>query len=124
MAKTIWVEVIEDGREVPASLHLGLTGVTVVPGILDMSSVPKPIEYPWKNFLTFSIEGPEQLQTRVTATRLLTIGIFAFAKKKSSGESFLFAEMVDGSNLIMKFVGKSEPEVKALFAPYRGQLPR
>jgi hypothetical protein len=52
------------------------------------------------------------------------MGIFVFTKKRKLPESFLFSEMVDGSTLILKFVEKSVPEVNALFAPYRSQLPR
>jgi len=83
----------------------------------------KDKDYLWEDLKVFSIEGPEQLQKRVTVTRLLAIGIFAFAKKKASGESFLFVETKSGETLIYKFVKKSEPEVKALFAPYKNQLP-
>jgi hypothetical protein len=123
MPKAIQVEIVANDKEIPATLHLKPTGFEVVCSILFLGSVPRKIEYNWKDFITFSIEGPEQLQKRVTVTRLLTIGIFAFAKKKKSGESFLFSEAIDGSILILKFINKSEPEVKAFFAPYKNQLP-
>lgn len=46
--------------------------------------------------VTARVENEEQIRTRVTATRLLAIGLFAFAaKKKSGGESFLTVEGPD-----------------------------
>ena len=43
--------------------------------------------------VTAAVESGEELQSRVTATRLLATGVFAFAlKKKSGGTSFLTIE--------------------------------
>ena len=117
MAKIHSISIIDGEKETPANLRIEPWGFVTRVGL------QKPNEYKWKQFNVFSIEGPEQLQKRVTVTRLLTIGIFAFAKKKASGESFLFAETKSGFTLIIKFIKKSEPEVKALFAPFRNELP-
>ena len=80
-------------------------------------------DYRWEDLKVFSIEGPEQLQKRVTKTRFLAIGIFAFLVKKKSGDSFVYAETKSGETLIYKFEKKTEHEVKSLFAPYKNQLP-
>lgn len=46
--------------------------------------------------VTARVESGSDLQTRVTATRLLAIGVFAFAaKKKSGGEAYLTVEGPD-----------------------------
>jgi len=111
------IAIINGENETPGQL-------TIDPrGFHTKSGWGKKAEYKWEDFQVFSIEGPEQLQKRVTVTRLLTIGVFAFAKKKAKGESFLFAEKKDGTTLIIKFLKKSEPEVKAIFAPYKNKLP-
>lgn len=117
MAKIHSITIIDGDKEIPANLRIESWGFVTRAGL------KKPNEYRWEEFKVFSIEGPDQLQKRVTVTRLLAIGIFAFAKKKATGESFLFAETNSGSTLIIKFNKKSEPEVKSLFAPFRNQLP-
>jgi hypothetical protein len=117
MAKIHSVSIIVGDKEIPANLRIESWG------FVTRSGLKPPTEYRWEEFKVFSVEGPEQLQKRVTVTRLLAIGIFAFAKKKSSGESFLFAETNSSATLIIKFLKKSEPEVKALFAPFRNNLP-
>lgn len=47
----------------------------------------------WSEINSISIEDGEELQSRVTATRLLLLGVFAFAaKKKSGGNKFITVE--------------------------------
>ena len=117
MAKIHSISIIDGDKEIPANLRIESWG------FITRAGLKTPTEYRWEEFVVFSVEGPDQLQKRVTVTRLLAIGIFAFAKKKASGESFLFAETKVGTTVIIKFNKKSEPEVKALFAPFRNQLP-
>lgn len=59
------------------------------------------------------VEGSDVVSKRVTATRLLTLGIFAFAFKKDDRESFLTIELKDNSEIIFKIKGKSPIELKA-----------
>lgn len=116
MSKKHSVVIIDGDKEKLAVLAIESWGFVTQSGL-------KRNIYKWEHFDVFSIEGPEQLEKRITATRLITIGIFAFAFKKASGESFIFAETKARGVLIIKFKKKSEPELKALFAPYRNQLP-
>lgn len=45
---------------------------------------------PWENISEIDVEGPEQIGSRITATRLLTTGVFAFAlKKKDKSSAFI-----------------------------------
>jgi hypothetical protein len=111
------IAIIEGDKEITGNLTIHQWGFHTMTGFR------KKVEHKWEDFRVFSIEGPDQLQKRVTVTRLLTIGVFAFAKKKATGESFLFAEKKDGSTLIIKFLKKSEPEVKAIFTPFKSKLP-
>ena len=117
MAKKHTVTILETDKEIPANFWIEPWGFVTRTGLQPQR------EYRWEELVEFAIEGPEQLQKRVTVTRLVAIGIFAFAKKKASGETFLFAKTKIGQELIIKFHKKSEPEVLALFAPYKGKLP-
>jgi hypothetical protein len=79
--------------------------------------------YLWKDVSELSVEGPDALQKRITATRILATGIFALAFKKKTGETFIFISFSNGREpLILKFLKKSEPEVKAIFAPFKNQI--
>lgn len=49
---------------------------------------------------TARVENAADIQRRVTATRLLAIGIFAFAKKKQSGHVYLTVEHPDYEFLV------------------------
>lgn len=112
------IQIIEGDKQKNANFWIEKWGFATKIGL-------KPEKnYRWDDLKVFSIEGPEQLQKRVTKTRFLAIGIFAFLVKKKSGESFLYAETKTGETLIYKFEKKTEHEVKALFAPYRNQLPK
>ena len=82
-----------------------------------------PDQYLWKDVSELSVEGPDALQKRITATRILATGIFALAFKKKTGETFTFISFSNGREpLILKFLKKSEPEVKAIFAPFKNQI--
>ncbi len=111
------ISIIQGDKETPANLKVESWGFETREGF------KSPVKHSWDEFSVFTVEGPDELQKRVTVTRLLAIGIFAFAKKKATGESFLFAEKKSGETLILKFKKKSEFDVKALFAPYKNQLP-
>lgn len=50
----------------------------------------------WSDITSVSIEDAEELQQRVTVTRLLLVGVFAFAlKKKKGGTKFITVEGED-----------------------------
>ena len=50
------------------------------------------IFYPWADVSELSVEGPDAIQKRITASRLLLTGVFAFAFKKKTGEAFAFID--------------------------------
>ena len=117
MSKKYTVTILDEDNEIPANFWIESWGFVTRTGLKPQQ------EYRWEELIEFSVEGPEQLQKRVTVTRLATLGIFAFAKKKTSGESYIFAKTSSGKDLIIKFHKKSEPEVLGLFAPYKSKLP-
>lgn len=55
-----------------------------------------PGKRPWSDIVSISIDDAEQLRERVTVTRLLLVGVFAFAlKKKKGGTKFVAVEGED-----------------------------
>ena len=77
----------------------------------------------WHEIAELEVEGADAIQKRITATRLFTIGVFAFAFKKKTGEAFVFLSFKDNREpLVLKFPKKSEPEVRAFFAPFKNRI--
>jgi hypothetical protein len=106
------VEIVNGNRTKQCNLVIDSSGLTF--------SKFKPFAvYSWNNVKSVTIEGPDAVQKRITASRLLLMGPFALAAKKKTGEAFVFLALKGGSEVIFKFPKKSEPEVKAIFAPFR-----
>jgi len=81
------------------------------------------IFYPWADVSELSVEGPDAIQKRITASRLLLTGVFAFAFKKKTGEAFAFIEFKNSNEaIVLRFPKKSEPEIKAFFAPFKSKI--
>ena len=59
-------------------------------------STPGEFVLPVEQIIAATVEGPEQIEKRVTLTRLFLVGIFAFGWRKSEKRSFLVAETSDG----------------------------
>jgi hypothetical protein len=74
----------------------------------------------WDEVVSIDVDGPAGLEKRITATRLLTLGVFALAARKKTGEAFAFISFRDGDQMVLKFPKMSEPKVKAIFVPYQG----
>lgn len=62
-----------------------------------------------------AIEGKDEVNRRVTVTRLIAVGIFAFALKKKSKdqEAFVTLELSDGQEVIFHVSKKSPMELRA-----------
>lgn len=54
------------------------------------------IEAPWSEVQAVEVDGPEEVRRRVTATRLLATGLFAFAFKKAKRLAYLTVTTDDG----------------------------
>jgi len=77
----------------------------------------------WDDIAELEVEGADAIQKRITASRLLTIGVFAFAFKKKTGEAFAFLSFKDNREaMVFKFPKKTEPEIKAFFAPFKNRI--
>ena len=50
-------------------------------------------------------------------------GVFAFAFKKKTGEAFAFIDFKNSNDpIVLRFPKKSEPEIKAFFAPFKSKI--
>ena len=67
-----------------------------------------------------SIEGQDQASRRVTMTRLLLIGVFAFAakKKRKDRETYLVFELVDGREVIFFFKDTPPMQMRAKLSTF------
>ena len=72
------------------------------------------MEVAWSRVMSLNVEGSQQVQARTTFTRMLAVGIFAFAWKKRVHSGFLVLELDDGNEVIFASP-LTEPEL-------RGQL--
>lgn len=54
------------------------------------------LEVPWSQVRAVEVDGPDEVRRRVTATRLLATGLFAFAIKKKARLAYLTVTTVDG----------------------------
>jgi len=78
--------------------------------------------YPWSSISDVTIDGPSSKTSRVTATRLVTLGVFALAAKKSTSETLAIITLTSGQIITVMFTKKSEPEVRAIFTPHLGRI--
>jgi hypothetical protein len=118
MAKSIHTaEQILGEKSIPLNVSLSNDGITTKQGWKGETV------YLWDKISELEVEGPDAIQKRITASRLLMTGVFAFAFKKKTGEAFVFISFKDGKEpLVLKFPKKSEPELKAIFSPYRSRI--
>ena len=110
------VQVLSD-REISMSVSLSDSGILANQGFRGEDI------YAWSEILEVEIEGPDALQKRITATRLLMTGPLALAFKKKTGEAFAFISFKDNrAPIVFRFPKKSEPEIKAFFAQYKSKI--
>jgi hypothetical protein len=70
------------------------------------------------------VEGKSEVNRRVTVTRLLAVGIFAFAlkKKNTDKEAYITIELADGQEVIFFVDNKAPMELKAKLAKVISQV--
>lgn len=71
-----------------------------------------------------AIEGKDEIGRRVTATRLIALGVFslAFQKKTREKQSYLTLELVDGQEVIFFMNNIAPMELKAKLSKVRANL--
>jgi hypothetical protein len=103
-------ETVRGGSRMPTNIEVNETGIGI--GVL------KKTMHPWSSISEITIDGPESRQSRVTATRLATVGVFAFAAKKNTSETLVIITLKSEEVITVVFNKKAEPEVRAIFAPH------
>ena len=118
MAKSVMkAERVRGDKTSPVVITLSGSGLEISEGWKSQNS------YAWSEISELEVEGPDAIQKRITASRLLMTGVFAFAFKKKTGEAFAFIAFKDNREaIVLKFPKKSEPEVKAFFASYKSRI--
>ncbi len=66
----------------------------------------------WQEITSVEVDGPNQVAERVTVTRLLTTGLFAFAFKKKQKVAYFTVTTADGE-MIFEVNGVTVPELHA-----------
>ena len=77
---------------------------------------------PWSQVADLTVDGPEQASNRITATRLLTMGVFAVAAKKTSKSAVLIIDLHSGEQAVFHTEKLTAPELKAKLAPITSQI--
>jgi hypothetical protein len=102
------------GSRTPTNIEVSGSGFGI--------GVFKRAMYPWDSISDISIQGPGSKESRVTATRLLALGVFAIAAKKNTSETLVIVTLGSGQVLTVMFSKKTDPEVRAIFAPHMSKI--
>jgi hypothetical protein len=97
-------------------LYIGEGGIRVRPGIGKSF-----IDEPWSSITELAAEGPDQVSSRFTATRLLLAGPLALAFKKKQKVGYLVASGEFGE-FLFEVKGKTPIELRAKIAPWLGRI--
>jgi hypothetical protein len=112
MAKNIYtIAIVKGKKKTTTNIQLDEEGFT-------LGTFRTKETHQWDSLKGLELDGPDNLNSRITATRLVTLGVFAFAAKKKTGESYAFFTLHDGSPVIIEFPKTSYLQLKAIFAPY------
>lgn len=114
---------VSEDKETAGRLSVGSDGLAFehVTGILTGMRDENLFETSWSDVTEIDVDGADALQSRVTVTRVLLVGLFAFALKKRTGEVHAYIQTRSGFHLI-RVPKKTAPELRAFFAPYRSKI--
>jgi len=95
----------------------GVTLLFTNDGIV-VSGFKELFRIPWADITELAVEGSSEMQRRVTAGRLLTIGVFAFAAKKKSVENHSFITVgMKETEVLFENEKKAPQAIRAQLAP-------
>jgi hypothetical protein len=77
---------------------------------------------PWEQVADIEVEGADQAASRVTATRLVGMGVFALAAKKKSKSAVVIVRLKSGEEACFHTEKFLAPEVRAKLSPVISQL--
>jgi len=116
MAKNIYtVAIVKGKKKTTTNIQFDSDGFT-------LGTFRTKESHRWDSLKGLELDGPDNVNSRITATRLLTLGVFALAAKKKTGESYAFITLEDGSPVVIEFPKTSHVQLKAIFAPYVGKI--
>lgn len=96
--------------------------LSLTAGGFELTKFKPQLTVPWSKVADIETGGPESIQKRMTVTRVALLGPLALAARKKTGETFAYISLTSGDQVVLKFEKMSEPQVRALFAPYRGSF--
>ncbi len=77
---------------------------------------------PWSEIVGLDIEGPESAARRITATRMLTLGVFSLAAQKKEKLAVMIVRLRSGEEAIFDTAKLTAPELKGKLTPIMSQL--
>jgi hypothetical protein len=107
-------ELVSGSSRRPTNIEVNETGIGI--------GAFKRTMHAWPEISEVIIDGPQSRQSRVTATRLVALGVFALAARKNTTETLVTICLKTDRVITVMFNKKSEIEVKAIFARYAGRL--
>ena len=111
-----FADLLDGSSRRPTNIEVSIRGFGIGFGFKKLTT------HPWSAISDITIDGPSSNTSRVTATRLMTLGVVALAAKKSTSETLVIVTLTSGQVITVMFTGKSEPEVRAIFAPHLGRI--
>lgn len=85
---------------------------------IHLRTITEKFVVPWPAVANVIVEGPDQAQKRLTATRLVTLGVFAFGAKKNTTETYMQVETTDGQAIGFLARKTAAGELRAKLAPW------
>ncbi len=118
-AKSHAAFLVTDGSEQGGQLYIGPKGVLFL--VAKGFKAENVFQLQWPSVDEIDVDGADALQKRITATRLVAVGIFAFAFKKKSGDVYVYIS-AGNLNYLVRVPKLSAPDARAMFAPYKSQM--
>ncbi len=79
---------------------------------------------PWEDIVGLEVEGPDQAQRRLTATRMVGLGVFALAAPKKSKIAILLVSLRNGDVAVFQTEKMTALELKGKLTPVSSQVNR
>jgi|GEM_PF-4236277 len=84
---------------------------------ISLSGMATLFTIPWEEVISIEIDGPENASKRVTATRVVALGVFALAAKKGQKMATILVETTSGDIAIFQTEKMLPSEVQARLMP-------
>ncbi len=79
---------------------------------------------PWEQVQDIDVEGPEAASKRITATRMVTMGVFALAAQKKSKSAVMIVKLRSGEEAVFQTQKFAAGELRGKLAPITSYLRR